>query len=388
MTIPSIFFNYSSDPNLKEINLTKSLLNVFGSSKTNLFFHFLNDIIDFGNDRNIKINFPNDILNCQAEVHLEEHGRIDAIIKYDTGLFYIECKHGTNKFTESQLSKYIKKLGKGETDDLKILILIANYHPSDKFLDGLYETKSVLLLPLTWDDVYERFDVIKKELSKDYLDFFLLEQFQKYLIEMNIVTSRFSSEEAKLLSNPNCDWSSIPKPFKKKLKIYFDNLKNELVNLGFDEKGFSRIDYSKSRFENPTLRYKDPKIDKNRNIILRFELSDKGKPSFIFEFIENEKNSKLYKNILNNKEFEKKIRKVTYPRFISTNISQEKDKYIFGNNKELSSFNITTDLSKFNGKVGFILFDELEPSKYESSDLFNIVVEAFKQNKFIIDEYL
>ena len=76
MPIPSIFFNYSSDPNLKEINLTKSLLNVFESSKTNLFFHFLNDMIDFGNARNIKINFPNDILNCKTEVHLEEiHNR-------------------------------------------------------------------------------------------------------------------------------------------------------------------------------------------------------------------------------------------------------------------------------------------------------------------------
>jgi hypothetical protein len=174
MPIPSIFFNYSYDPNLKEINLTKALLNVFESSKTNLFFNFLNDMgIKFGKSEDIKINFPSDILSCKSEVHLEEHGRIDAIIRYDTILFYIECKHGTNKFKKSQLMGYIQKLAK-ENAQLKILMLVANYYPSDKFLDDISDkTKDILFLPLTWDNIYNRFDQIKKELlNDDYLDFF------------------------------------------------------------------------------------------------------------------------------------------------------------------------------------------------------------------------
>lgn len=393
MAIPSIFFNYSSDPNLKEINLTKSLLNVFESSKTNLFIRLLKDtVLEFNNNNDIIRRIPNNII-CKSEVYLEEHGRVDAILRSDIILAYIECKHGTNKFTKSQLSGYFQKLAK-ENAQIKILILIANYYPAEKLLDDISDNiNNIIFLSLTWDDIYDGFNLLKKDLKdEEHLDFFLLDQFQKYLLEMNVVTNRFSSEEAKILSNTDCDWSSISKPFKKKLKIYFDNLRNELVKIGFDEKSFNKISYEKSRFGSPTLKYKPPKFDKNRNIYLRFELSRNGKPTFLFEFVENEKNSKLCKNILNNKDFENKLKKVTFPRLIATNISQEKDKYNFGNYKELYLFDVTEDISKFNGKVGFILYDELDSEEstylYETDELFNIVVEAFKQNKFIIDEYL
>lgn len=383
MSIPSIFFNYSYDPNLKEINLTKSLLNVFENSKYNLFLRLIDLRLEFKNFKKTKDRFLN-CVSCSSEVHLEEHGRIDAILRMEpSGLFYIECKHGTNKFTKSQLNSYIKRLEKEDAES-KFLVLIGSYYPSENFFPD--KRDKITILSFTWDDLYDGFDLIKRDLKSD-LDIFLLEQFQKYLLEANVVTRRFTNEEAKVLTNPN-GLSSISNSFKKSLRLYFDNIKNELINFGFDEKGFNRINYEKSRFGSPTLIYKPPKIGKNRNIYLRFELSDQGKPTFLFEFIENEKNSKFYKNILNNKEFEKKLRKVTFPRLIRINISKEKNNYIFGGYKKLSSFNVTKDLSKFNGKVGFILTDELNSELYETSELFNIVVDAFKQNKFIIDEYL
>lgn len=387
MSVPSIF--YSTDPNLKEINLTRSLLNVFEHSKYNLFLRLLDFLLKSENFDDIKDQFLN-CVSCRSEVHLEEHGRVDAIIRNNPIVSYIECKHGTNKFTQSQLSGYIKRLEK-EDAELKILILIASYKPSTRFLKNLLDKKSdIKIRYLTWDQLYDRFDLIKRDLKSD-LDIFLLDQFQKYLLETNVVTRRFAKDEAKMLSNPDFDWQSISKSFKKSLRLYFKNIINELIESGFDRNGFRKINYTNSRFGSPTLEYRPPKIDKNHNIILRFELSSKGKPFFMFEFIENEKNNKLYRNIQNNKEFENKLKKVTMPRYIGTKISQKKGMYA-NQKKELSSFNVTTDLSRFNGKVGFILIDELDYKEstnlYESNELLNIVVDAFKQNKFILDEYL
>ena len=62
MSVPSIFFNYSSDPNLKEINLTKSLLNVFENSKYDLFLRLLEIyLLEF--EKNFD-DIKDEFLNC------------------------------------------------------------------------------------------------------------------------------------------------------------------------------------------------------------------------------------------------------------------------------------------------------------------------------------
>ncbi len=402
----SLFSHYG----VPELNLTKAFMDTLEYTNVNLLQRYLNEF-NF-RPKFKKTYFKN--TQYEQEVPLEDvkerlnlpenyvgPGRVDGVIRSPKNLvIYMESKYGT-PFRKRQLNIYQKILSK-EKAKRQILLLISD---SEKNLENVkYRPyKNVYVFNGNWGHICEFCENIKEKLenrnsSKYSKDIFLLDQFSKYLMEMGVVSFRgFTKEQIYKLEH--CDLSKpkyLDEELKEQITKLFGSIKKQLVELGFEEEGFTRQVYS-PRLKTPILRYTPPKIKKDKNLDLwfAFELAPpntnkKRIPIWQFEFVERKSDSKFFKNILDDsKNFERKLQKVRIGSLTQW-IYRKAGRGLIKPVVELADFKPKEHLKTLRNKKDFYLvfYGNEKINWYEDDLIQTIAISLFSGLKFILDDYL
>ncbi|MFQ5975133.1 MAG: PD-(D/E)XK nuclease family protein [Candidatus Hydrothermarchaeales archaeon] len=235
-----------------ELNLTKAFINTLEHTDINLSQKYLNEY-NFKSKfkkthfKNIRYEQEVSFQSIAERLNLKEKnigsGRVDGVLRSENLVIYIESKYGT-RFREKQLNNYQKILSK-EKAEWRILLLISD---SKKDLENVKFRvyKNIDVFTDDWNHISEFCESIKeklenKDLQKYSKDIFLLDQLSEYLSEMGVVSFKgFTKPQIYTLENRDL---SKPQYLDDKLKDQitklFGGTKKNLIELGFDEEGFT-----------------------------------------------------------------------------------------------------------------------------------------------------
>ena len=409
----------------KELNLEKAFLDVLRNyHKENLTDELL---VEYGIRK--RFSLKNNEIKIDSEVDLKigkkKYGRVDARVQYGNNLIFYEFKFGPNKFTKLQLKKYIQYL-KNDGKKNYYLILIGSEFPTKKILDSLDD--SIAVLPLTWDDIYEffeeRLEQIKSKQKIMALEIFLLENFNRFLLEIGAISRRFTKEEADYLLKWDENLPEERKIITNSISQFFKNLKHELILNGFDERKIKDWRINKSHYGNPTFEYNFRSNKGSNELLFKLHLAkNSGKkinekiideeiddeidliseiiPEYngirwIFTIVERKIGSKLIKNcVKNSSKLKKKVRNFEIPldiyvvKEMKKNIFIQDDEY-YGYTTE--DFEPKQHITNFNSYCGFIFIKDLDKEdSFEcltTNKLFSETIDLFVQMKSLLDEFI
>ncbi|MCK5637529.1 MAG: hypothetical protein KAH67_02380 [Flavobacteriaceae bacterium] len=396
----------------KELNLEKAFLDVLRNyRKENLTNELLieHGIIKRSPSKNNEIKIDSEV---DLKIGNKKYGRVDARVKYGNYQIFYEFKFGENKFTKSQLKKYIEYLT-NDGGKHNYLILIGPTPPSQKILDSLDD--SIKILPLRWDDLYDFFEEnleqIKSKQKLMALDIFLLENYNKYLLETGAISSRFTKEEANILLNWDKKLPGERKIITSSISQLFKNLTHELIRNGFDENGF-RKGINRSHYENPTFEYKFSLKKGSKQLLFKLHLAnyydedseddvsevipEYNGIKWIFTIVEKKKDSIIVKNCVeNSRKLKKNVRNFEIPLNIyvvkdfKNNIFIQ-DEYFWRDFTEI--FEPEQHITSFNSYWGFIFYQNLDKEdSFEyltTKKIFSETVDLFVQMKSLLDEFI
>lgn len=409
------------DIDSKELNLEKAFLDVLRNyRKENLTDELL---VEYGIRK--RFSLKNNEIKIDSEVDLKigkkKYGRVDARVKYGNNLIFYEFKFGSNKFTQLQLKKYIQYL-KNDGEKNNYLILVGSVFPTKKTLDSLDD--SIAVLPLTWDDIYEFFEEkleqIKSKPKIMALEIFLLENFNRFLLEIGAISRRFTKEEADYLLKWDEKSPEERKIITDSISQFFKNLKHELILNGFDERKIKDWRINKSHYGNPTFVYNFSSKKGSEELLFKLHLANYSEKEILYELTEDEidliseiipeyngidwtftiierkKGSKIIKNCVEqSSKLKKNIRNFEIPLDICVVKEIKKNRFVRNydfDGDTTEDFEPKQHITDFNGYCGFILEQSLnKEDSFEyltTNKLFSETIDLFVQMKSLLDEFI
>jgi len=409
------------DRDSKELNLEKAFLDVLRNyRKENITDELL---VKNGIRKRFSLKSKEIKINSEVDLKIgnKKYGRVDAKVKYGNNLVFYEFKFGQNKFTKVQLNKYIQYL-KNDGDKNNYLILVGSVFPTKKILDSLDD--SIAVLHLTWDDIYEffeeRLEQIKSKRKIMALEIFLLENFNRFLLEIGAISRRFTKEEANYLLKWDENSPEEGKIITDSISQFFKNLKHELILNGFDERKIKDWRINKSHYGNPTFVYNFSLNKGSKELlfklhlanysgekILKLETDDEidlilgNIPEYngirwIFTIVERKIGSKLIENcVKNSSKLKKNVRNFEIPlniyvvKEMKNNIFIQDDEYYDCTTED---FEPKQHITNFNSYCGFIFMKDLDKEdSFEyltTNKLFSETIDLFVQMKSLLDEFI